>query len=56
MKKSGPTIDSFLKMQHQMGVAIVGCAAYRDADGKLYIVCCSSLLQGPLYLLMLTPV
>ena len=36
MKKSGPTIDSFLKkMQQQMGVAIVGCAAYRDIDGKL---------------------
>jgi len=36
MKKSGPTIDSFLKkMQQQMGVAIVGCAAYRDAEGKL---------------------
>jgi len=36
MKKSGPTIDSFLKkMQQQMGVAIVGCAAYRDNEGKL---------------------
>ena len=36
MKKSGPTIDSFLKkMQQQMGVAIVGCAAYRDSEGKL---------------------
>ena len=36
MKKSGPTIDSFLKkMQQQMGVAIVGCAAYRDNEGRL---------------------
>ena len=36
MKKSGPTIDSFLKkMQQQMGVAIVGFAAYRDEEGRL---------------------
>jgi hypothetical protein len=36
MKKSGPTIDAFLrKMQQQMGVAIVGFAAYRDGEGKL---------------------
>ena len=35
-KKSGPTIESFLKkMQEQMGVAIVGIAAYRDDTGKL---------------------
>ena len=35
-KKSGPTINSFLKkIQQQMGVAIVGFAAYRDANGKL---------------------
>lgn len=36
MKKSGPTIDTFLKkMQQQMGVAIVGFATYRDDEGKL---------------------
>ena len=36
MKKSGPTIDNFLgKMQQQMGVAMVGFAAYRDDEGKL---------------------
>ena len=36
MKKSGPTIESFLnKIQQQMGVAIVGVAAYRDSEGKL---------------------
>ena len=36
MKKSGPTIESFLKkMQKQMGVAIIGFAAYRDSEGKL---------------------
>ena len=35
-KKSGPTVDSFLKkIQQQMGVAIIGFAAYRDDDGKL---------------------
>jgi hypothetical protein len=35
-KKSGPTINSFLKkIQQQMGVAIVGFAAYRDTNGKL---------------------
>lgn len=35
-KKSGPTVESFLKkMQQQMGVAIVGFAAYRDDTGKL---------------------
>ena len=34
--KTGPTITSFLKkVQQQMGVAIVGFAAYRDEDGKL---------------------
>jgi len=56
MKKSGPTIESFLKkMQQQMGVAVVGCAAYRDAEGKLctfeYV---TFLLQSPLCLLKLT--
>jgi hypothetical protein len=36
MKKAGPTIESFLdKIQQQMGVAIVGIAAYRDNEGKL---------------------
>ena len=36
MKKSGPTIESFLKkIQQQMGVAIIGVAAYRDTEGKL---------------------
>ena len=36
MKKSGPTIECFLrKMQQQMGVAIVGFAAYRDSEGRL---------------------
>jgi len=35
-KKSGPTVTSFLKkMQEQMGVAIVGVAAYRDDTGRL---------------------
>lgn len=35
-KKSGPTVDSFLKkIEQQMGVAIVGFAAYRDGTGKL---------------------
>ena len=35
-KKSGPTINGFLKkMQEQMGVAIVGVAAYRNDEGKL---------------------
>ena len=35
-KKSGPTINTFLKkIQQQMGVAIVGFAAYRDDAGKL---------------------
>jgi hypothetical protein len=35
-KKSGPTIEKFLKkIQQQMGVAIVGFAAYRDESGKL---------------------
>jgi hypothetical protein len=35
-RKSGPTISSFLKkIQQQMGVAIVGFAAYRDENGKL---------------------
>ena len=50
MKKSGPTIDKFLsKMQQQMGVAIVGFAAYRNDEGKLctfeYVI---SLPQDPL--------
>jgi len=35
IKKSGPTIESFLKKQQQMGVAIVGCTAYRGAEGNL---------------------
>ena len=36
MKKSGPTIESFLKkMEQQMGVSIIGFAAYRDSEGKL---------------------
>ena len=36
MKKSGSTIDSFLKkMQQQMGVEIIGFAAYRNNEGKL---------------------
>ena len=36
MKKSGPTINSFLKkMNEQMGVSIIGFAAYRDEEGKL---------------------
>jgi hypothetical protein len=35
-KKSGPTIDSFVKkIQQQMGVGIVGFAAYRDEENKL---------------------
>ena len=35
-KKSGPTISKFLqKMDEQMGVVIVGFAAYRDNAGKL---------------------
>jgi hypothetical protein len=35
-KKSGPAINNFLKkIQQQMGVAIVGFAAYRDEEGKL---------------------
>lgn len=35
-KKSGPTVEKFLKkIQQQMGVAIVGFAAYRDESGKL---------------------
>jgi hypothetical protein len=53
MKKSGPTIDSFLKkMQQQMGVGIVGFAAYRNAEEKLctfeYV---TPFHQDPLYLL-----
>ena len=36
MKKSGPTIMSFVrKIKQQMGVEIVGLAAYRDGEGKL---------------------
>ena len=36
VKKSGSTIEGFLKkMQQQMGVAIVGFAAYRNEEGKL---------------------
>jgi len=36
MKKSGPAVETFLKkIQQQMGVAIVGVAAYRDSEGKL---------------------
>lgn len=35
-KKSGPTINRFLKkIQQQMGVAVVGFAAYRNEAGKL---------------------
>ena len=35
-RKSGPAVEKFLKkMQQQMGVAIVGFAAYRDEQGKL---------------------
>jgi hypothetical protein len=35
-KKSGPTINNFLKkIQQQMGVAIVGVAAYWDEEDKL---------------------
>jgi hypothetical protein len=35
-KKSGPTVEKFLKkIQQDMGVAIVGFAAYRDSTGKL---------------------
>jgi hypothetical protein len=35
-RKSGTTIHKFLeKIQEQMGVAIVGFAAYRNTDGKL---------------------
>jgi hypothetical protein len=35
-KKSGPTIENFLKkIEQQMGVAIVGVAAFRDERGKL---------------------
>lgn len=35
-KKSGPAVDAFLKkMQEQMGVAMVGFAAYRNEEGKL---------------------
>jgi hypothetical protein len=55
MKKSGPTIDSFLKkMQQQMGVAIVGFAAYRDTQGKLCTFEYVTLHQDPLYSLKLT--
>lgn len=37
-KSSGKAIDSFLKkMDSQMGVAIVGFAAYRDEAGKLKV-------------------
>lgn len=35
-EKTGPTITNFLKKIHQqMGVAVVGFAAYRDTNGKL---------------------
>jgi hypothetical protein len=35
-KKSGPAVETFLKkMQQQMGVAIIGFAAYRNEEGKL---------------------
>jgi len=35
-KKSGYAIDNFLKkIDQQMGVAIVGFAAFRDEEGKL---------------------
>lgn len=35
-QRSGPTVSGFLKkMQEQMGVAIVGVAAYQDDTGKL---------------------
>jgi len=48
MKKSGPTIDSFLKkMDQQMGVAIVGFAAYRDEEGKLCTFEYVNLLSRP---------
>jgi len=55
MKKSGHTIESFLKkMQQQMGVEIIGFAAYRDSEGKLctfeYV---APFLYNPLYFLNL---
>ena len=35
-KKSGQTIETFLKkMQQQMGVVMIGFAAYRNEEGKL---------------------
>jgi hypothetical protein len=35
-KKSGVAVETFLKkMQQQMGVAIIGFAAYRNEEGKL---------------------
>ena len=35
-KKSGSAVEAFLRnMQHQMGVAIIGFAAYRNEEGKL---------------------
>lgn len=35
-KRSGPTVDNFLKkIDQHMGVAIVGFAAFRDEEGKL---------------------
>ena len=56
VKKSGPTIESFLKkMQQQMGVAIVGFATYRDEEGRLFTFeyVTSLLSQVPLFLLKL---
>ena len=36
MNKSGPVVEAFLKkIQQQMGVVIVGVAAYRNTEGKL---------------------
>ena len=35
-KKSGTAVEAFLKkMHHQMGVAMIGFAAYRNEEGKL---------------------
>ena len=34
-RKAGSAVEGFMKqMQQQMGVAMVGCAAYRNAEGN----------------------
>jgi hypothetical protein len=50
-KKSGPVINSFVKkIQQQMGVAIVGFAAFRDDTGKLCTFEYVTLSLGLIYL------